>query len=179
VPQAGQQPVAQGPAALAIDWIKGLIGVLLLGIIVVIFFPGFARRSGEALVRSPILSLALGGLVLIGLPILAVVFFAVGLLIGGWWIGFVALAAYVVVLALSVPVAAIGVGGSFLRITGRPAPVWLALLFGLIVLMLVALVPILGGIVIFLALLFGLGATTIAVVGGRRTEPEPEPVPAA
>ena len=41
---------------------------------------------------------------------------------------------------------------------------------GLIVLLLVALIPILGGLVIFCALLFGMGATTIAVVGNRRAE---------
>jgi len=40
-----------------------------------------------------------------------------------------------------------------------------------VALLLVALIPILGGIVIFFALLFGMGATTIAVVGGRRAEP--------
>jgi hypothetical protein len=108
--------------------------------------------------------------VLIGLPILAIVFFAVGALIGGWWIGFVVLALFVVVLALSIPVAAVGVGGALLRMTRRPVPVWLALFIGLIVLLLVALIPILGGLVIFCALLFGMGATTIAVVGNRRTE---------
>ncbi|HEV8537225.1 MAG TPA: polymer-forming cytoskeletal protein [Candidatus Limnocylindria bacterium] len=174
-PQSNQQPpLVQGPAATVLDWLRGLIGLLILGAVVVFFFPGFSRRAGEALVRSPWLSLAIGSLVLIGLPILAFVMFFLGILIGGWWIGFVALAAYVVVLALAVPVAAVGVGGSLLRVTRRPAPVWLALILGLIVLLLVALVPILGGIVIFLAILFGLGATTMAIVGGRR----PEPVPA-
>jgi hypothetical protein len=138
---------------------------------VVFFFPGFSRRAGEALVRSPWLTLAVGALVLIGLPILAVVFFLVGIAIGGWWIGFVALALFIVVLALGVPVAAVGVGGALLRVARRPVPVWLALLVGLVALLLVALIPILGGLVIFCALLFGMGATTIAVVGGRRAEP--------
>lgn len=170
-PQAGEQtPVVQGPAALVLDWLKGLIGLLILGILVVFFFPGFSRRAGEALVRSPLMTLAIGALVLIGLPILAVLFFAVGALIGGWWIGFVVLALFVVVLALGIPVAAVGVGGAILRMTQRPVPVWLALLIGLVTLLLVALIPILGGIVIFCAILFGMGATTIAVVGNRRAE---------
>jgi hypothetical protein len=67
-------------------------------------------------------------------------------------------------------VAAVGVGGALLRMTRRPVPVWLALIIGLIALLLIALVPILGGLVIFCALLFGMGATTIAVVGNRRAE---------
>jgi hypothetical protein len=57
-----------------------------------------------------------------------------------------------------------------LRVARRPVPVWLALFIGLVVLLLVALVPILGGLVLFCALLFGMGATTIAVVGNRRAE---------
>jgi cytoskeletal protein CcmA (bactofilin family) len=170
VPQEGRAPLVTGPAALVVEWLKGLIGLLILGILVVFFFPGFSRRAGEALVRSPWLTLAIGALMLIGLPILAIVFFAVGALIGGWWIGFVVIALLVVVLALSIPVAAVGVGGALLRMTRRPVPVSLALLIGLIVLLLVALVPILGGLVIFCALLFGMGATTIAVVGNRRAE---------
>jgi cytoskeletal protein CcmA (bactofilin family) len=169
----GRAPLVTGTAAVVLEWLKGLIGLLILGILVVFFFPGFSRRAGEALVRSPWLTLAIGALVLIGLPILSVVFFAVGALIGGWWIGFVVLAVFGVVLALSIPVAAVGVGGAVLRIARRPVPVWLALFIGLVVLLLVALVPILGGVVIFCALLFGMGATTIAVVGNRRAEAAP------
>lgn len=169
-PDPGPTPLVTGPAALAVEWLKGLIGLLILGILVVFFFPGFSRRAGEALVHSPWLTLAIGALVLIGLPILSIVFFAVGALIGGWWIGFVVLALFTVVLALSLPIAAVGVGGAILRVARRPVPVWFALLIGLVALLLVALVPILGGLVIFCALLFGMGATTIAVVGNRRAE---------
>jgi len=172
-PDGGRAPLFTGTAAIVVEWLKGLIGLLILGILVVFFFPGFSRRAGEALVHSPWLTLAIGALVLIGLPILSIVFFAVGALIGGWWIGFVVLALFTVALALSIPVAAVGVGGALLRVARRPVPVWLALLIGLVVLLLVALIPILGGLVIFLALLFGMGASTIAVVGNRRAEAAP------
>jgi cytoskeletal protein CcmA (bactofilin family) len=172
-PDNGRAPLFTGTAALVVEWLKGLIGLLILGLLVVFFFPGFSRRAGEALVHSPWMTLAIGVLVLIGLPILSIVFFAVGYLIGGWWIGFVVLALFVVALALSIPVAAVGIGGALLRIARRPVPVWLALLIGLVVLLLVALIPILGGIVIIGALLFGMGATTIAVVGNRRAEAAP------
>src|SRR5206468_1420335 len=92
-----------------------------------------ARTRGST-VASPGLTLAIGALVLIGLPILSILFFAVGALIGGWWIGFVVLALFVVALALSIPVAAVGVGGAVLRVARRPVPVWLALFIGLVVL---------------------------------------------
>ncbi len=171
VPESTRQtPVVQGPAALVLDWLRGLVGLLILGLLVVFFFPGFARRSGETLMRSPWLSLAVGALVLIGLPILAIVFFIIGALIGGWWIGFVVLSLFIVLIALSIPVTSVGMGGALLRVTQRPGPPWLALLLGLVVLLIVALVPIVGGIVIFLALLFGMGAATLAVAGGRQPE---------
>lgn len=168
-----ETPAVEGPAALAVDWLRGLVGLLILGLLVVFFFPGFSRRAGEALVRSPWMSLAVGALVLIGLPILAILFFIVGALIGGWWIGFVVLALCIVLIALSIPVASVGVGGALLRVTQSPAPAWLALLLGLIVVLLVALVPIIGGIVIFLAVLFGMGAATLAVARGRQPEAAP------
>ena len=72
---------------------------------------------------------------------------------------------------MSVPVAALGLGASIMRITGRPSHVVIALVVGLIVLLLIGLVPILGGIVILIACLLGLGATAMAVAGGRQTEP--------
>ena len=169
-PPGPVQPV-QGPAAIAIDWLRGLVGLLVLGLFIVFFFPAFARRSGEALVRSPLLTLAIGALVLIGLPILAVALFVLGAIVGGWWLGLVALAFYFAAIAVSVPVAALGLGASIMRITGRPSHVVIALVVGLIVLLLIGLVPILGGIVILIACLLGLGATAMAVAGGRQTEP--------
>jgi len=172
-PPTGPVQVAPGPAAIAIDWLRGLVGLLLLGLFLVLFFPAFARRSGEALVRSPFVSLGVGCLVLIGVPIVAVLLFIVGALIGGWWLGLVALAFYFAAIAVSLPVAALGVGASILRVTRRPAQLVIALILGLIVLLLVGIVPILGGVVLFIAVLFGLGATAIAVAGGRRPETAP------
>ena len=172
-PERAQPQVPPGPTALFVDWLRGLVGLLLLGLLIVIFFPGFSRRAGEALVHRPWVSLGVGVGVLIGLPLLAVLLFILGSLVGGWWLGLVALAAYAVLLAVGVPVAAVGVGGAILRVFGRPVHVALALFVGLVVLLLVALVPILGAIVILLALLFGLGASTLAIVRGRRPEPAP------
>ena len=155
---AVEQHVAGVPADLgALQWIHECLDGL----------------CGEALVHRPWVSLGVGVGVLIGLPLLAVLLFILGSLVGGWWLGLVALAAYAVLLAVGVPVAAVGVGGAILRVFGRPVHVALALFVGLVVLLLVALVPILGAIVILLALLFGLGASTLAIVRGRRPEPAP------
>ena len=172
-PEQGPVPAANGPLALAIDWLRGLVGLLLLGLFIVLIFPHFSRRAGEAFVRAPLVSLGLGLLVLILVPILAGVIFVLGALVGGWWLGLVVLAFYFTAIAVSVPVAALGLGGSILRITQRPVHLVIALIVGLIVLLLVALVPYLGPVVIVLAVLFGLGATTMAIPAGRHAEPTP------
>jgi hypothetical protein len=169
-PERGPEPLVTGPGALAIEWLRGLVGLLILGLFLVLFFPGFSRRAGETLVRSPLVTLGVGAGALIVLPIVAVLLFIVGALIGGWWLGLVVLAFYFAALAVSIPIAAVGLGASLLRVTRRPAHLVIALVVGLIVLLVVAIVPVLGGIVLFVALLFGLGATAIAVVSGRGAE---------
>ena len=170
-PEQGAVPTAQGPLAIAIDWARGLVGLLLLGLFIVLIFPHFSRRAGEAFVRSPLVSLGLGLLLLILVPIFAVLIFALGAVVGGWWLGLVVLAFYFTAIAVSIPVAALGIGGSILRITQRPVHLVIALVVGLIVLLLVGLVPYLGPIVIFLAVLFGIGATAMAIPAGRHAEP--------
>jgi cytoskeletal protein CcmA (bactofilin family) len=170
-PPPGPTQIVPGPAGLVIDWLRGLVGLLVLGLFLVIFFPHFSRRAGETVVRSPFLSLGIGAAVLIGLPILAVLIFVLGAIVGGWWLGLVALAFYFAAIAVSLPVAALGLGASLLRITQRPIHLVIALVAGLVVLLLIGLVPILGGIVLALACVFGIGATAMAVATGRRAEP--------
>ena len=163
-------PAAAGPAALVINWLRGGLGLLVLGLILVFFFPGFSRRAGEALVRAPLRSLLVGVGVLIGLPLLAVLMFVAGAFVGTWWLGLALLAFYLAAFAVSLPVSALGVGASILRVTRRPALPALALIVGLIVLLVVGLVPILGSVFLAVAALLGLGATSTAVAGGRRQE---------
>jgi hypothetical protein len=164
------QPTAAGPAGFLLDALRRGVGLLLLGLFLVFLFPGFSRRAGESLVRAPLRSLLVGLGVLIGLPILAALIFVAGAFVGAWWLGLALLAAYLAAFAASIPVSALGVGASILRVTRRPALPVLALIVGLVVLLLVGLIPILGSLVLALAALFGLGATSQAVAGGRRQD---------
>jgi cytoskeletal protein CcmA (bactofilin family) len=158
------------PLDRAIDWGRGLVGFLALGLLVILLAPGFARGSSDALIRSPLLSLGIGAGVLIGLPILAILVLLIGLLIGGWWIALIAIALYLIAMAVSIPVAAMGLGSFIFRRTRRTAQLALALLVGAVILFVIALVPILGPVVLFLALLLGLGAMTMALAR-RPAEP--------
>lgn len=164
---AEADPTARA-VAKALDWLRGFVAFLLLGLLLVFFAPRFARRSADTLVLSPWLSLGIGAAVLVLVPIVAVIVFVLGVLIGGWWVGLVVLALYFVAVMVSVPVASLAVGRWITgRLGGREWSLVVALVLGLLILLLIGAVPIVGGVVLFCATLFGLGALMVAT---RRRE---------
>src|SRR5438132_1487922 len=80
--------------AFALDWLKGIVGLAVLGLVLLVLFPGAAPRNAEVLRQSPWTSLGLGALVLVVAPLLAVIVFGAGLWVGGWWLGLPLLGAY-------------------------------------------------------------------------------------
>lgn len=129
----------------------------------VLLFPNFVQRSTEALVQAPWVSLGLGFSLLVGVPVAAVLLFVAGLLVGGWWLGLLALALYFLMLPIGCAIVGLFVGRLVMQRAGRPgvASGW-SLLVSLALLGVVSLVPIAGGIAILAALTFGLGAGTLA-----------------
>ena len=166
-----ERAVPSGPASQFIDWVRTLVGFLALGLLIVFLLPTFTRRSNDTLTRSTIVSIALGAGLLIAVPILALIVFVVGALAGGWWIGLIVLALYAVAIATSVPLAAVAIGALILRYSGRQAHDAIALLIGLVALLLVAIVPVVGWIVMLLAMLAGLGALALTLSRSRAPAP--------
>ena len=159
------------PSSPIIDWVRTLVGFLALGLLIVLLVPGFTRRANDALTRSTIVSIGIGAGLLIGAPILAVIVFAVGALVGGWWIGLIVVALLCIAIAASVPLAALAAGSWLLRTAGRPAHDAVALFVGLVALLVVAFVPVIGGLVVLLAILAGLGALAVALSRLRTPAP--------
>lgn len=150
-------------------WARSLIGLFALGLLLVLVSPNFARRAPAMLRQQPWLSLGWGAALFVGLPLVAAVFFAVGLLLGGWWLGLFILALYALAIALCFPVVGLLVGRWLLeRFHKTGAHLVLALLVGLVLLTLVGRVPILGALVALATILFGLGALLLTAVKGRR-----------
>src|SRR5438067_13673153 len=79
------RPTRLGQGALA--WFQTLVGLSVLGLPIVLLFPGFSRRTTATLGHRPWTSAGLGLAVLVGTPVAAMLLFIVGLLIGGWWLG--------------------------------------------------------------------------------------------
>lgn len=160
---APPSPAARIGAGI-VGWIRTLVGLFVLGILLVLLVPRFSTRTINTLEGAPWASLGLGFALLVGVPVLAVLVFALGLLIGGWWIALVLLALYGIALALGYVVSGLTIGCWLAHRLGRTGASLIgALLAGLVILLLVGLVPILGGIVELLALIVGLGALTLTL----------------
>lgn len=99
-----------GSGAAAIGWLRGLVGLGLLGLAFVALAPGYSRRTADTLGRSPWLSLRLGAAALLGIPLAALAAFGIGLVVGGWWVALLALALYVLALALGLAAGGLFVG---------------------------------------------------------------------
>jgi hypothetical protein len=164
-----------GFAATFLTWLALSVSSLVLGLVLIAIAPRGFDATRAAWSQSPGVSAGWGVLLFFGLPIVAVVALItlVGIPLG------------VGLLLALIPVYAIGhVAGAFLL--GRllikpPSSRLLAFLVGLVILVLLELIPILGGLVWIVATVLGLGALIVA--GWRANRPQaaspPRPTVAA
>lgn len=152
------------PAMLVFAWLRGFISLAVLGMLFLLVASRYSRRTEMTLATRPWASLGIGLGVLIGVPIAIGLAFIVGVFVGGWWLALLALAIYVLAIALSIPVTGLFVGRWLLQRAGAHNT-WpgARLILGLTLLMLASLVPILGALVIFLAVLCGLGTLALSL----------------
>ena len=150
-----------------IGWERALVGLLAIGLLLVLPFPGFTRRTLDALGGSPAPSLGVGLLMFFAVPFVALTAGVIGLLIGGWWLGLTLMVLFGASLMLGIAVTGAFLGARLLNRPGRDVRLVWALLAGLAILTFVTRVPILGICVAVLSAIFGLGALTIAARRGR------------
>jgi cytoskeletal protein CcmA (bactofilin family) len=167
---ASTQRPGKGPVLSVIGWVRSLVGLFALGLLLVLLLPDFSRRVPVTLIQSPWRSLGWGAVVFVGTPLLAALIFLLGVMLGGWWIGLIALGAYAVALALCFPIVGMFIGRWLLERFGKAGtPLVWALLVGLVLLTLVGRVPILGALIALATVLFGLGALVLTAAQRRRT----------
>lgn len=164
-----EQRRGMGPLWHLIGWARSLVGLFALGLLLVLITPDFARRVPVTLQQKPWQSLGWGVVALIGAPLLAVAFFIVGAMLGGWWIGLLALGLYLLAVALCFPVVGLFIGRWLLERFGKAGKsLVLALLVGLVLLTVANRIPLLGGLIVLATVLFGLGALVLTAARGRR-----------
>ena len=139
------------------------LGLLLLGVAHVILFPDLMFAAEQTLTTSPWRALGLGLVLLLGVPIVMVVLASS---VVGIPLMVILGAAYLIALATAFFVVAIAIGRRGGRLVGlsAEATAWsriAVLAVGVFVLTVLELIPVLGALVMLLALVLGLGAFAI------------------
>jgi len=137
------------------------VSTLVIGLVLVWLLGRGAERVLEAGRTRVGPAIGLGLLMFFGLPILAGLALVT---VVGIPLGLVVLAALLLIYALGYSASGWVLGRSILR---RPGAWVVAFLAGWAILRVVALIPILGGLVWFAAVVFGLGALAVAIWHGR------------
>ena len=148
-------------------WVAVTVSLLLLGIVLLALVPAAMTAAYAVAHHQPGPSVGWGVLVAVGLPVVSVLAM---LTVLGIPLGIVGLLSLSLLYAMGYVVAALALGRTMVK---EPRSRYLAFVVGLVVLRLVGLVPVLGGLVTFLASAYGIGALAIA---GRRAARRPEPV---
>lgn len=178
------------------DSLRRLIALLIIGLLMARFLPQWIRKPAKELPERPWASLGVGFLALVLVPIallfaLGVIIFAAvlfGALTLKGLVGFIlglglpglALAAILFVLVLSyLPQLVVAfLGGRWIMSRVRPdetEPIYWPLILGILILAILLAIPILGGLVEFIVILFGLGAIALLLL---RRRPLPPPASA-
>ncbi|MFI5370899.1 MAG: hypothetical protein ACHQ52_05010 [Candidatus Eisenbacteria bacterium] len=159
--------MAERILAKVVHRVRELVGIVLLGLLFVLFFPRFAQRTLEKLATQPLPSAGAGLLACVALPVAAMTIFIIGFMIGGWWIGAALIVGWLFALAVGSVIASMTLGRWISARLGQTglALAW-ALVVGAVVLMLVGFIPILGGLVCFVATLAGAGALMMSIGAG-------------
>lgn len=143
-------------------WIAFSVSLLLLGLIFVLLAPRGADAVAATARSKPLVAALVGLLAFVLLPVIAFVAFVT---IVGIPLGVVLLLAIVPLYALGYVATALVLGGRILK-KGRV----LAFVVGIVILQLIALIPIVGGLIGFLAVVFGLGLLIVSLMRAR-TQP--------
>jgi hypothetical protein len=155
-PQQAPQPAPFLNGLLDLGGLIGLVGSFLVGAVALILMPRASARAAELGRQQPWQSFGLGLLVLIGVPLAAMV---VAVTLIGLPLAFTIFALYTVGIILAWPAVALVVGKQLMQLVrpDQPLPVLGILAIGLIALHLVTHIPVVGPLVIFCSITFGLG----------------------
>ncbi|WP_227738881.1 bactofilin family protein [Halorientalis pallida] len=159
----GGGPAAPGPEIPSLVFsVYFLLVNAALGVILLLVFPEFSRAVADRAVDAPLKSGGVGLLALVGTPVALV---AIALTVVGLPISFLGIFVFLAVAWTGAIYGRYALGTLVtdrLGVDNR----WLALLVGLVAAFALKLLPVVGGVVEPLAVLFGLGAL-VTVLGSR------------
>ncbi|AMO22007.1 hypothetical protein GCM10027034_22860 [Ramlibacter solisilvae] len=161
--------------------ILSYLGLLACGALLLLVAPVFSTQAPERIRSTPWVSLGIGFATVFAAPVLAVLLFVTLL---GIPLGFIVLALYPVLLLAGFVVGTLFIGRLVFKPLRRDEPPgfgtaigWFAL--ALLMVLLLAWVPVAGGILLALVTFAGIGACAVELYGRRKTAPPLPPAGAA
>jgi cytoskeletal protein CcmA (bactofilin family) len=140
-------------------WLLTLLALFLVGILLIALAPKMSADVADRILRSPGLSVLVGFVTSIVMPVIGV---AVMLTVIGIPLGFLILALYVILLYLSRVYIALAVGRWLVAKAGRPdASLYADLALGLLILWILFAIPFVGWALHLIAVWFGLGGLAV------------------
>ena len=151
------------------------VGVFVAGTLFLVLFPGYSTRAAETIGREPLKVIGLGLAILVCVPFVTLVLL---ITIIGIPLALLVIPLYLLLIFLGWVTVALFIAQCGLAATRTGQPVtlgWrlLALLLGLVALWLLQRIPLVGGLIVFIALMAGVGG--LVWQAWTRREPEPRP----
>lgn len=145
-------------AGILLYLIFEVLSVLIVGLLVIKFYPNFINNTVEIIQKSSLTSLGVG---LLGMITIPVAFIILMVTIIGIPLGIIILLSFFIYIYLSKIFVSIFLGRSFSKLLGGvPRDGW-ALLIGIIIFVLLTSIPFIGGLLYMLSIFLGLGALLI------------------
>jgi cytoskeletal protein CcmA (bactofilin family) len=169
---------SNGPsfASLVVGWLQTLVGFLLLGLLLILVAPRFNAKAVDAYRTAPWSRLGIGAIVLVVVPIVGLIAFVAGLIVGGWWLALFLLAAYMFMIAAGLAVVGEMIGRFTLeRLGNSNVHPFFALLLGMPILLILTSIPIIGWLFGLVAVIYGVGAVALALPWATPKAPTPAP----
>lgn len=161
-PQEMRQDPAKDTAAatgfFTFFTLVSFISTLILGLLLVKFLPVYTKQTANALLQKPFLTLGVGFLSVIIVPIFAI-FLLITVL--GIPLGLILLVSFFIMVYLAKLFVGVALGTKILQLLNKKASLSFAFMIGLIAYYVLTLIPLLGFIFWMIAGLMGLGAILI------------------
>ncbi len=167
-------PLAETPEQTATriveDTVRGAVAFTLVGWLLLLMAPGLRARTYRALRSGPLRRMGLGAVLALDVPLAALLVAIIGVPLGLWWIGLVALAIFAAVAVAGYAYAGFQVGVLLLSRTGGGRLMWMAEVpLGVAVLVLAGQIPYAGPVISILAVVYGIGSMLYAPAEPKET----------
>lgn len=134
------------------------ISTLIIGLLLIYFYPRYNREVASTLRRKPWASLGVGFLTLVMAPIVLILIFST---VVGIPLALILIASYFITLYIARIYVIFWAGVTIFEQLGTKVSEGWAFVVGLVLYFILTLIPIIGGIITFFVLLFGLGAAIL------------------